>query len=186
MYKKRLDLAFLIDTNGKDAENIFEEGKKVAAKILDSFDISEEKTHVAFVAYSGKPVIKIPFKAIEDRESLKQDIKTLAREDGGVLEEGLKLVAEELFTIKNGARPSARKSLVIITNEKDVPEAEKTKKKLHNKGIKVVVLFLGDNIHQKKAKKLPSTPNLLEIAESLEKKPQIVDDLVEKVTQGTT
>lgn len=152
--------------------------------MLESFEVPKPKTHVAVVDYSGKPTVKIPFKSGEDPNTLKENIKNLPRGVGGLLGDGIKLVANELFTPKHGSRPTAKKSLVIITNKEDVPEAENEKKKLEQKGVKVVVLVLGEGINPKKAKKLPSTPDLLEVAESLKKKPQVVDELVEKVTQG--
>ena len=184
VYKKPLDLAFLIGSTGKDAEKVFNDGKEIIKKMLDSFEVSKPKTLVAVVDYSGKPTVKIPFKSGENPVTLKENIKKLPRGVGGLLEDGIKLVANELFTPKHGSRASAKKSLVIITNEEDLPEAEKEKKKLKKKGVKVVVLGLGDQVKPKKAKKLPSTPNLLEVADSLKKKPQVVDELVEKVTQG--
>lgn len=177
-------MAFLIGSTGKDAGKVFNDGKEIIEKMLDSFEVSKPKTHVAVVDYSGKPTVKIPFKSGEDSTTLKENIKNLPRGAGGLLEDGIKLVANELFTPKHGSRPRAKKSLVIITNKGDLPEAEKEKKKLGKKGVKVVVLALGDQIKPKKAKKLPSTPNLLVVAESLKKKPQVVDELVAKVTQG--
>ena len=184
VYKKPLDLAFLIGSSGKNAGKDFNDGKAIIEKMLDSFEVSKPKTHVAVVDYSGKPTVKIPFKLGNDPNALKEKVKNLPRGIGGLLKDGIKLVADELFTAKHGSRPKTKKSLVIITNKEDVPEVEKEKKKLKKKGVKVVVLALGDAVKSKKAKKLPSTPNLLEVTESLKKKPQVVDDLVEKVTQG--
>lgn len=185
VFKKPLDLAFLIGSSGKDAGRVFKEGKEIIKKMLESFEVSKPKTHVAVVDYSSNPSVKIPFESGQDPTSLKENIKNLFRGSGGLLEGGIKLVANELFTPKHGSRPTAKKSLVIITNKEDVPEAENEKKRLQKKGVKVVVLALGEGINPKKAKKLPSTPNLLEVAESLKKKPQVVDELVEKVIQGT-
>ena len=184
MYKKSLDLAFLIGSSGKDAEKVFNDGKEVIEKMLESFEVSKPKTHVAVVDYSGKPTVKIPFKSGQEPNTLKENVKNLPRGVGGLLEDGIKLVANELFTPKHGSRPTAKKSLVIITNNDDVPEAENEKKKLEKKGVKVVVLALGEGINPKKVKKLPSAPNLLEVAESLKKKPEVFDELTEKVTQG--
>ena len=184
VYKKPLDLAFLIGSTGNDAENFYNDGKKIIEKMLDSFEVSKAKTHVAVVDYSGKPTVKIPFKSGENATRLKENVKKLPRGVGGLLEDGMRLVANELFTPKHGSRPTAKKSLVIITNKEDLPEAEVEKKKLKKKGVKVVVLGLGDKVKPKKAKKLASTPNLFEEAVSLKKKPHVVDELVEKVTQG--
>ena len=139
---------------------------------------------LSWTTVANQPV-KIPFTSGQDPEDLKQKIKKLRRGVVGILEEGIKLVADELFSPKHGSRPTAMKSLVIITNNADLPEAESEKKKLQKKGVKVVVLGLGENVKPKKAKKLASTPDLVELVESLEENPKVVDELVEKVTQGT-
>ena len=184
VYTKPLDLAFLIGSTGKDAEKVFNDGKEIIEKMLESFEVSKPKTHVAVVDYSGKASVKIPFKSGEESPRLKENVKNLPRGVGGLLEDGIKLVTNELFIPKHGSRPTSKKSLVIITNNEDLPEAEVEKKKLEKKGVKVVVLGLGEKVKPKKGKKLASTPNLFEMAESLKKKPQVVDELVEKVTQG--
>ena len=184
VFKKPLDLAFLIGSSGKDTVKAFNDSKEILKKSLESFEISKLKTHVAIVDYSGKAAVKIPFKSGDDPVALKESVTNLPLGKGGVLEDGIKLVTSKLFTAKYGSRPTARKSLVIITNQEDIPAVEKEKKRLKQKGVKVVVLGLGDKVKPEKAKTLPSTPHLLEVAESLKKKPEVVDELVEKVTQG--
>lgn len=184
MYKRPLDLAFLIGSTGKHADKTFEDSKDIVSKVLDSFEVSELKTHVAVVDYNGAPTVKIPFKLGKDKMTVKEQVKRISRGRSGLLENGIKLVADELFTPKHGSRPTARKSLVVITNQKDLPDAEKEKKKLGKKGVKVIVLVLDEKLKKKKAKKLPSTSDLLEVAETLKKKPHVVDELVEKITQG--
>ena len=180
-----MDLGFLVGSSGKNADKIFDDAKKIIEKMLDSFEISTPKTHVAFVDYSGKPSVKINFDdGQKPAKELKEKIKKLPRNSGGLLEDGVKFVADELFTPKHGSRPTARKSLVIVVNKDDLGDVEQAKKKLKKKGVKVVVLALGEEVDPKKAKKLPTTPDLLEMAESFTKKPRVVGDLVEKLTQG--
>ena len=153
--------------------------------MLKSFEISIPKTHVAIVDYSGKPSVKIDFTKGQEPTKLKERIKKVPRGTGGRLEDGIKFAADGLFSPKYGSRLTARKTLVIMLDKKDLPDVEKPKKKLKKKGVKVVVLALGEDVDRKKARKLPTTPDLLEMAESLVKKPKVPDDLVEKVTQGT-
>jgi len=102
----------------------WEDMKQFAKNLVDSFDISESKTHVAVMSYSTKTDIATTFEKYSgeelNAENIKRDIDGLTLTRGKQnLNTALKAVNEQLFTADAGMRsrvPKVCKADFIITS----------------------------------------------------------------------
>ena len=139
-----VDLGFALSASASDASKNFAKMKSVINSIIDQYSISRIKYGV--VVYGDDAKIVIDFQQVFPKEDdLKRYLSTVTPATGGSsLEKGL-ATGEQLFA-SGGARPNARKVLVVFTDKKSTGNeqmAQAEAKELREQGIKVIAIALG-------------------------------------------
>ncbi|XP_023416674.2 integrin alpha-D [Cavia porcellus] len=131
---KEMDIAFLIDGSGSIDQSDFNQMKGFVKAVMDQF--KDTNTLFSLMQYSNILKIHFTFTQFQSNPSPQSLVKPIVQLKGltftatGILE-----VVKELFHSKNGARNSAKKILIVITDGqkyKDplkysdvIPQAEK-------------------------------------------------------------
>ena len=139
-----VDLGFALSASASDASKNFAKMKSVINSIIDHYSISRIKYGV--VVYGNNARTVIDFQRVFPKEDdLKQYISSVTLATvGSSLEKGL-AQGEQLFA-SGGARPNARKVLVVFTDKKsngNEQMAQAEAKELRDQGIKVIAVALG-------------------------------------------
>ena len=143
-YVPLVDLGFALSANASDASKNFDKMKSVIDSIVDQYSISRIRYGV--VVYGDEAKTVIGFQQVFPKGAdLKRYLSTVVPASGGSsLEKGL-AEGQELFE-SGGARPNARKILVVFTDKKstgDEQMAQAAAKKLKDQDIKVIAIGLG-------------------------------------------
>lgn len=164
-------MAFVIGASGPKAPSTFARMVTILKNIVDEYDVSASKTHLALVDYNGLPANARVFFSDYSGYS-KENFKIVAENipgpgsRPGTLSDGLKKVRDEVFTLQGGERPFAEDILVVMT-EGDFDENSKVitdaVAKLRDKPVKVIVIAITDEPDEDKYKVIASGNNLVVI-----------------------
>lgn len=169
-----VDLGFALSASASDASKNFAKMKSVINSIIDQYSISRIKYGVVVYGNDAKTVIDFQ-RVFAKEDDLKQYLSSVTPATGGSsLEKGL-VQGDQLFG-SGGARPNARKVLVVFTDKKSTGNeqmAQTEAKELRDQGIKVIAIALGsesdvaelkdvatDGRHVIRAKKTEDSDNL--------------------------
>ena len=152
-YVPLVDLGFALSASATDASKNFDKMKSVINSIVDQYSISRIKYGV--VVYGNDARTVLGFQQVFSKGGdLKQYLTTISPASGGSsLEKGL-VEGKELFESR-GARPNARKVLVVFTDKKSTGDdqmAQAAAKDLKEQGIKVITIGLGRESDTKELK----------------------------------
>ena len=167
--EKAIDLAFVIGVSGRKAPSNFARMVTILKNIVDAYDVSTGKTHLALVDYNGLPANARVF--FSDRYS-KANFKIVAENipgpgsRPGTLSDALRKVGDEVFTLQRGARPFAEDILVVMTegdfdgNSKPIIDEIA---KLREKAVKIIVIAITNEPDEDRLKVIASGDNLVVI-----------------------
>jgi len=167
--EKAIDLAFVIGASGPKARLNFGRMKTILKNIVDEYDVSASKTHLALVDYNGLPANARAFFSDDyTKENFKIVAETIPGPGSrpGTLRDALEKVRDEVFTLQRGERPFAEDILVVMT-EGDFDENSKAimevVAKLRDKPVKILVIAITDEPDGDKWKVIASGNNLVVI-----------------------
>ena len=143
----------------------------ILKNIVDEYDVSPSKTHLALVDYNGFPANARVF--FSDSYSYSKETFKIVAENipgpgsrPGTLSDALEKVRDEVFTLQRGERPFAEDILVVMTegafdeNSKAIMDVVA---KLREKPVKVIVIAITDEPDGDKWKVIASGNNLVVI-----------------------
>ena len=167
--ERAIDLAFVMGASGPKAPSTFARMVTILKNIVDEYDVSASKTHLALVDYNGLPAnARVFFSDSYSKEKFKIVAENIPGPGSrpGTLSDGLKKVRDEVFTLQRGERPFAEDILVVMTegdfdeNSKAITDAVA---KLRDKPVKVIVIAITDEPNEDKYKVIASGNNLVVI-----------------------
>ena len=109
-----LDFAILIDTSGSISRKNFKLLLHFIRSLVNSFQVSEDHTHIAIIEYSTRASVQLRFNDLPGSKLTKNNVldivNKLPRTRGYTfIDRALRLANEKVFTLKGGMRDDARK-----------------------------------------------------------------------------
>lgn len=148
-----LDVGFILDgseTLGKDG---FKEIKKYVAKIMDSYEISEEGTHIGVVEFSENARVVIPFDMTFDTAEIKRVLNETEPSNKKVrnADVAFELAKKKLFSASGGSRPGVPRVVIFVTSGKSTGRTpmKHVVEPFKNNGIRVYVVAVGNQTDPK-------------------------------------
>ena len=148
-----VDVVFALGSSGKDAEGMFEKEKDFINGFIDSS--KHGNMEYGLLEYGNEVTVHMRFKDVDGNEKVKEKIRSVGRsQDGTTMIEGLR-IAGELF--RNEGRAHAHKVLIVMMNGRVGGRAGELRagaKLLHNDGIKIITVAIGDEVDQEELRQL--------------------------------
>ena len=157
----KLDLGFIFGSNGKNAQSIFMAEKELAKKMIEKYDVSNSAALVGAISYDNDARVEWRFGDFIDARSTVGRIDQLRRyRNGNNVLKALEIARDDLFSVKNGARRNAPKTLIVFIDNMDArdQQLENTAKQLKDKGVKTIVIVMGPEVDKKDIAALASDP----------------------------
>ncbi|KAL1263910.1 hypothetical protein QQF64_004265, partial [Cirrhinus molitorella] len=111
----QIDIAFLLDGSGSVDDKDFNKMKSFVIEMIKSF--IDHDTQFAIAQFSSDCTIHEEFKQIKNIKVWEYAVSLIHQKNGGTYTAtAIKQLVKELFVSKGGARPSASKILVVITD----------------------------------------------------------------------
>ena len=109
-----LDFAILVDTSGSISRKNFKLLLHFIRNLVNSFQVSEDHTHIAIIEYSTRASVQLRFNDLPGSKLTKNNVldivNKLPRTRGYTfIDRALRLANEEVFTLKGGMRDDVRK-----------------------------------------------------------------------------
>ena len=138
-----LDLGFAIAAGSFDADETFQLMKDTISAIIGEYGL--DKIRYGLIVFGDTASIKIQFGDFSNIDNMLRYLNILPKKrSGAALDEALE-EAERLF-LSSGARPNAKKVLVVITDlasGKTPSQVSEAAKPLQDKGVKIVAVAIG-------------------------------------------
>uniref|UniRef100_UPI00358F7813 integrin alpha-X-like isoform X2 n=1 Tax=Myxine glutinosa TaxID=7769 RepID=UPI00358F7813 len=153
------DMVMLIDGSGSVLDNDFASMKSFIKEMISSF--KDKNTQIAVVQYSDNPKEEFSFQTFSkscNKRGLVDGIKQLNGET--YTAKGINYVIDETFSEAHGARPSAKKLLVIITDgaSSDTNSLSKATSRADSEKIERYVIGVGSEVVQLELEQIASMP----------------------------
>ncbi|CAG2188029.1 unnamed protein product [Mytilus edulis] len=112
-----LDLVFALDSSTSLAPQDFDVAKQFVKSIVDSFEISSDKTQVGVIRFSTTVDGGFNLNQHTSADGLKKAIDGVQYKSGGThTAEAIEFAIKNLFTTTNGARLGSSKILILVTD----------------------------------------------------------------------
>lgn len=109
-----LDFAIIVDTSGSISRKNFKVLLRFIRSLVNSFEVSEDHTHIAIVEYSTTASVQLRFNELPGSKLTKDNVfdivKKIPRTRGFTyIDRALRLANEQVFTLEAGMRDDVRK-----------------------------------------------------------------------------
>ena len=181
----KLDLGFAISTGSLDAEENLQTIKDTIKSVIDRYGKTDIR--YSFILFGDEPSERVRFTESErfTIEILKDRVDRLARISGASLDKALDR-AKKMF--EDTARQDAKKVLVVIMDQKQSGDRDKTKEKareLKNAGVKVVPVVLGEEASEEELEEITRNKNNLVEMDTDENPDKAAEKIMIKVLEGS-
>lgn len=180
----KLDLGFAISTGSLDAEANLQTIKDTIKSVIDRYGKSDIR--YSFILFGDEPSERVQFTESERYtiDILKDRVDRLSRISGASLDKALDK-AKKMF--EDTARQDAKKVLVVIMDQKQSGDRDKTKEKareLNIVGVKVVPVVLGDEASEEELEEITRNKNNLVEMKTDENPDKAAEKIMIKVLEG--
>lgn len=141
-------MAFIVGASGFDGEKRFTKQKKIIKHLLTSYNTTAGQAHVGVITNSRPVKTAIAF-GVYHGSRLIEEIDRVQNTRKESLIDALRFANDDMFTMRNGARPSVKKSLVVFVNdqvESDSNALELVGKRLRQSGINVIIISMDPSV----------------------------------------
>ncbi|CAC5362153.1 Collagen alpha-1(XII) chain [Mytilus coruscus] len=159
---EKLDLAFIIDRSNSLSTDDFARAKIFVRNVVDSFDISPNKTRVAVVSYASHAKSEFYLNRYTNKVDLKNAISAIPFVGGSTAtSEAIDLATTNIFTPSHGSRNNAVKVMVVITDgdANDEIDTGHAADRAHRAGITVFSIGVGSHIQKQTLNTIASNPD---------------------------
>lgn len=181
-----VDLGFALSASASDASKNFAKMKSVINSIIDQYSIRRIKYGVVVYGNNAKTVIDFQ-QVFSKEDDLKQYLSTVTPAAvGSSLDKGL-AEGEQLFA-SGGARPNARKVLVVFTDKKSTGDEQMAlteAKELRDQGIKVIAIALGSESDVAELKDVATDGRHVIPAKKTDDSDELAGEVMELAFKGT-
>ena len=146
------DVGFVLDVSGSLADEFcqgcWSDEKKFAIQISRKIDLSLLGAHVSITMFNETSKLMIPFSATKVRANFEKTMNDLPLWGGhSRIDEGLQVAYNQMFQTSNGMRVSNPKTLVLITDGKQLGvDYLEWRTKFNNAKIRIVAIGVGSEV----------------------------------------
>ena len=162
-----------MDVSGSIGKH-WDDEKAFVKKLAEAIKISPEGGHAAVTIFSSKnhvhpdAELMVKFSDHTASNSFEDAVDALPNWGGGTrINKGLDVARNEMFQESNGMRPTASKTLVLITDGKQNVNYAAYARFFHDKNIRVIVIGVG-NVRQDDLLKLVKVDSDLHVAKDFD------------------
>ena len=124
-----LDFAILVDTSGSISRKNFKLLLRFIRSLVNSFQVSEDHTHIAIIEYSTRASVQLRFNDLPGSKLTKNNVfdilNKLPHTRGYTfIDRALRLANEEVFTLKGGMRDDVRKVRWLACDINEISKSE--------------------------------------------------------------
>lgn len=159
-----MDLGIIFGSFGTDAYSVLKTEKGIAKKLVQNYDISMSGVLVGAVLYGNDAGISWRFGDAANLTSTLGKIDQLRRQsDGSNILKALEVAESDLLSENMGARRNIPKALIIFANSAGgkQKEVELLSQKLKDKGINMIVIYIGSDDPSNSLSGIASDPSKL-------------------------
>ena len=153
--KMKIDVVFAVGAAGRDANEVFDKEKEITNSFIDN--LKDNDARFAVIEFGHKATVKSHLGEERDAGKLKASVKEMTRSgDGKCLD---KVLEQAVQIFHNEARPASTRVLLVLTNAKSSARTNDLKKhaqSLHEAGVKVQVVAVGNDINEEELKQMTS------------------------------
>ncbi|KHJ44485.1 von Willebrand factor type A domain protein [Trichuris suis] len=145
--KRPVDIVFVFDSS-QSVEEVFEQQKQVADRLISHLNIDPFGSLVGLVEYSRYNKLLLPISTAQHIDQVKEAFNKLRHIGGYTLTaDAVKTGVDEMH---QGGRPGAERLFVLITDGHSFnkwSDVLETADSLHNTGAKVIIIALADSLY---------------------------------------
>lgn len=109
-----LDFAIIVDTSGSISRKNFKVLLRFIRSLVNSFEVSEDHTHIAIVEYSTTASVQLRFNELPGSKLTKDNVFDIVKKipltrGFTYIDRALRLANEQVFTLEAGMRDDVRK-----------------------------------------------------------------------------
>lgn len=165
----------------------FEQVKNFVNSLVDSFKIAENGVRFSVIEYSDKAKVVIPLNRFYDASQLKTAIAQI-QASGGIsnTDKALETALREGFSLQNGARPGAPKTLILITDGKSAGEKslEDAVLPLRRNGVVVHVVAIGNEASDPDVTSIAASGEYVQVVDKSDGITSVFPGLVRKINEN--
>lgn len=186
-----LDFAIIVDTSGSISRRNFKLLLRFIRSLVNSFQVSEDHTHIAIIEYSTGASVQLRFNDLPGSKLTKNNVyeivKRIPHKRGKTyIDRALRLANDEVFTLKGGMRDDVRKVALVMTDGAQTEETNAKKsvdeilaeasQPLKDKKVHIISLGIGKRVNKLSLKTI-ATGDSVYYAESFNALRQLVKQL---------
>ncbi|XP_071145061.1 uncharacterized protein [Mytilus edulis] len=156
-----LDLVFALDSSTSLAPQEFDAAKQFVKSIVDSFEISSDKTQVGVIRFSTTVDGGFNLNTHSSADELKKAIDGVQYKSGGThTAEAIEYAINNLFTTTNGARLGSSKILILVTDGRSENRNETLRQAAaaKAKGISIFAIGVSAQVDERELNAVASQP----------------------------
>lgn len=183
-----VDIAVMVGSSGQDAVEKFKAQKMFINSLINRLDISKDTGQIASVLYEKEPLIMSRIGENVDRTTTKQTFDVIRNSlFSGNMDKALRLVKDTVFSVNQGARSQAPKSILMFIDTKAIGDGKKIDqlaKEFKDQNTKLVIVALGQDIDQATLKTLAYDQQSIFFPPSLEELQKMVEPVAKALLPG--
>ena len=158
----------MLDTSGSMDAKSWDIEKNFVKDLVKSLKMSPSGGHAAVTLFSSAANLEIKFSDHTSFNTFEAAVNGLPKANGGTrIDIGMDVAEKQMFNPANGMRPSAAKSLLLITDGTNNVPLKDMRGPFRARKIKIIVIGAG-NVNKAELEKLVDDPKDLHIASSME------------------
>ena len=173
-------------TLGKDG---FDEVKEFVYKMIDSYEISPQGTHIGVVEFSENPTMKIPFNKTNNPEELKRLVNEIkpSNKDRRNADLAFELTKKELLSPKGGSRRDVPQVVILVTAGKStgILPLKEAVKPIRAERARIYVVSIGKETDPAEFVDIVADKKDVVDTETPEGTPTVVVKVVDRIGKGT-
>ncbi|XP_075127393.1 collagen alpha-6(VI) chain-like [Leptodactylus fuscus] len=181
--KAEADICFLIDSSGSIGSDEFDKMKDFMVSIIDDFDIDSGKVNVGVAQFNESFKMEFKLKTYQDKETLKNKIKTITWMTGNTLIGGaLEQTNFALLSPANNSRinEKVQQILIVITDGDSQDKVAQPAEVLRSKGIFTYAIGVG-RVSETQLLEIAGTPDRRFSVHNFDALKRIKKSLVENI-----
>ena len=187
VYQQVSDVLVLLDGSASVKAHEFQQLKNFVNSLVDSFKIGENDVRFSVIEYSDKAKVVIPLNRFYDADQLKTAIGQIQASGGtSNTDKALDTALREGFSLQNGARPGAPKTLILITDGKSAGEKslQDAVLPLRKSGVVVHVVAIGNEARDPDVTSIAASSEYVQVVDKPDGITSVFPGLVRKINEN--
>ncbi|XP_065643580.1 uncharacterized protein LOC100214647 isoform X2 [Hydra vulgaris] len=153
-----VDVALAFDSSSSVGELAYEEMKKFAHQVVDSFSISQQNARFAALVYGSNASVEFNFVRYDSALEIKQAIQSLSYLKSNTrIDKALEVAKSDLFSLQGKVRSRRPMILYVFfdgTVTRSMSDLESVVQPLKDYGVKIIAIGVGPEVNRYQLKKI--------------------------------